>query len=332
MSSKRIVAVVLILALGGWAIWHFVIAPSRRSSTLTASGTVEATDAQLGFKVPGRIVAIAAHEGDRVAAGAEIARLDTSEIDARRAQAAAAVGIARAQLDELVAGTRGEEVAQARAQLAAARDRVADAQRDLERIRTLFDGKAVSREQLDKAQLALNLAKSQDDQAAQQVRLLEAGPRRERIDAARAQLASAEAGLATVEASLADYTLRAPFAGVVSVRDREPGEIVAAGSPILTLLDTADRWVRIYVPEDRLGGVHLGERARIGSDSFPGKRYPGKVSYISDEAEFTPKNVQTNEERVRLVYAVKVRIEADAAEELKPGLPADVELLPSGTR
>jgi HlyD family secretion protein len=331
MSPKRIVPIVLVLAAGGWAAWHFLVTPSRRDRNLTASGTVEATDAQLGFKVPGRILAIGPHEGDRVAAGAEIARLDTSEIDARRSQAEAAVGIARAQLDELEAGTRREELAQARAQLAAARDRVADSQRDLERAQTLFAGKAVSREQLDKAQLGLDLAIAARDQTAEQVRLLVAGPRPEKIAAARAQLASAEAGLATIGASLADYTLHAPFAGVVSVRDREPGEIVAAGAPILTLLDTSDRWVRIYVPENRLGGVHLGDRARITSDSFPDKSYPGTVAYIADEAEFTPKNVQTREERVRLVYAVKVRIEDDAGQELKPGLPADVELLPAGT-
>ncbi len=327
MSPKRIVPVVILLGLGGFALWRFVLAPRSANDALVASGTVEATDAQLGFQTPGRIAALAPREGDRVAAGAELALLDTSELEARRAQALAQVEAARAQLDEFLAGSRREEIAQGRAALSAAENRVADAERDAERARTLLEGRAVAREVLDKATLALELARRQRDQASEQMALLEQGPRPERIAAARAQVAQAEAAVATFDATLANSRILAPFAGVVTLRHREPGEIVGAGAAVVTLMNPDDRWVRIYVPENRLGRVAVGQRAEITSDTFPGKRYDGEVSFISSSAEFTPKNVQTAEERVKLVYAVKVRVAGDPGQELKPGLPADVRLV-----
>jgi HlyD family secretion protein len=332
MSPKRVILVVVLLAVAGvvgWTVWR-----QRRAAEgpLVASGTVEATDAQLGFQAPGRLVEIGPHEGDRVAAGEVLARLDSTETDARRAQAMAMADSARAQLAELQAGSRAEEIGQARAGFAAASERVTDAERDVERARMLYNGRAIAKEALDKATTALDVVRAQRDQAAQQLRLVERGPRRERLDAARAQLAQAEAAVATLDATLANLKLLAPFAGVVTVRHREPGEIVPAGAAVLTLLDPADRWVRIYVPENRLGEVALGEPAAITADTFKGKKYAGEVAYIASEAEFTPKNVQTTEERVRLVYAVKVRITGDPDSELKPGLPADVALERAETR
>jgi HlyD family secretion protein len=178
----------------------------------------------------------------------------------------------------------------------------------------------------DKAVLARDVAKSRRDQAREQLRLMETGYRKEQVAAARAQVAQAEATLAAMDAVLTDMTIEAPFAGVVTIRHREPGESVGAGAPVLTLMNPDDRWVRIYVREDRIGTVPLGAKATIRSDSFPGKTYEGEVTFIASEAEFTPKNVQTSEERVRLVYAVKVRVKGDEAQELKPGMPADVTL------
>ncbi len=327
MSPKRIVPVVLILGLGGYALWRFVLAPPADAAGLVASGTVEATDAQLGFQAAGRIAALTPREGDRVAAGDEIARLDASELEARRGQALAQVEATRAQLNELLAGSRREEIAQGRSALGAAEERVADAERDAERARTLLEGRAVSREALDKATLAVELARRQRDQTADQLALLQQGPRPERIAAARAQLAQAEAAVATLDATLANSRIHAPFAGVVTLRHREPGEIVGAGAAVVTVMNPDDRWVRIYVPENRLGKVAVGQPAEITSDTFPGKRYTGEVAFIASSAEFTPKNVQTTEERVKLVYAVKVRVTGDPQQELKPGLPADVRLV-----
>jgi len=298
----------------------------RANGTLTASGTVEATEAQLGFNTPGRLDSVGVNEGDIVRAGQELAHLDRSETLARRAQAEAQVGAAQARLSELERGFRSEEVAQGRSGRDAAQRRRDDAQRDLERTQQLRDAGAVSQEALDKAQLAFQVADSQFDQAQDQLRLLEAGPRSEQIAAQRAMLAQAEGIRQASDAALANLTIRAPFDGVVTARNREPGEIVPAGSPVVTVRDRNDRWVRIYVPETRLGAVHLGQAALLSSDTFRGRTYPGEVVYIASEAEFTPKTVQTQEERVKLVYAVKVRVTGDPGFDLKPGLPADVRI------
>jgi len=327
MSPKKIVIPVVLLAAAGTAVWYYASRrPEKTDGALVASGTVEATDAQLGFQAPGRIIALTPREGDRVTAGQELARLDRAELEAKRAQSEAQVEAAQAALAELESGSRREEIAQARAALAVAEERRQDAERDLGRTRRLFEGGAVSREALDKAQVGLDVARAQRTQAAEQLRLVEAGPRQERKAAARAQVSQAEAAVQGVEATLSNTVLTAPFDGVVTVRHREPGEVVPAGSPVLTLMDPRSRFVRIYIPENRVGAVRLGTRAAITADTYPGKTYPGEVSFIASEAEFTPKSVQTTEERVRLVYEVKVRVTGDAEFDLKPGLPADVRL------
>lgn len=304
-----------------------VLNRAQNGSALIASGTVEATEARLGFQATGRIERVTVREGDTVRAGAELASLDRAEAEARRDQARAQVRAAEAQLLELTRGYRPEEVQQAKSGMDAAQQRYDDAKRDLDRTTRLRDGGAVSQEALDKAQVAYDMAKSASDQAQDQYRLVASGPRRERIDAARAQVHQAEAAVRALDALLLNMTVRSAFDGVVTVRHREPGETVPAGSPVLTVMNRDDRWVRIYVPETRIGAVRLGLSAVITTDTFRGKSYHGEVSYISSEAEFTPKTVQTSEERVKLVYAVKVRIADDPAFDLKPGMPADVRLV-----
>ena len=326
MNRKRLLPVVLLLVAIGVVLYFTVFRGRGASGDLAASGTVEATEAALGFQVPGRIASVLRREGDRVAAGDTLASLDQTELLARRAQAIAQTNVAMALLHEMETGARSEELAQARAALRSAEDRLADAQRDFERVQRLFQGGAASQEALDKAKLALDVARSQREQAAEQLKLVETGPRPERLAAQRAAVAQAQAAGAQIEAAISNAVIRAPFDGVVTVRDREPGETVGAGAPVLTVMNLADRWVRIYIREDRIGAVKLGEHASISSDTYPDKTYPGTVSFISSEAEFTPRNVQTTEERVKLVYAVKVRITGDSTNELKPGMPADVAL------
>jgi HlyD family secretion protein len=320
----------VIVALALVVVVALVVVPILRRAgergRLTASGTVEATEAQLGFQVPGRIDSIRVWEGDRARAGDTLATLDRAEAVARHQQMAAQLAGARAMLEELERGSRTEEVAQARAARDAARQRLADAQQDFDRTAELIRTKVVSQQSYDKAKTNLDVAKSQSEQAAEQYRLVVVGPRRERIAVGRAQVAQAEAALRGADAQLANMVIRAPFPGVVTVRDREPGEIVPAGSAVVSLMNRDDRWVRIYVSELRVGAVQIGQPASITSDTFKGHSYPGRVIYISSEAEFTPKNVQTQEERVKLVYAVKVRITGDPGYDLKPGMPADVQL------
>jgi len=292
------------------------------------SGTVEATEARLGFVVPGRIESVRFREGDRVKAGEVMAVLDTVEAAARMGEAAARVDAASAALDEVVRGSRPEEIQQARAARDAAEQRQTDAQQDFDRTQELFKSGAVGQQSLDKAKNALDLAKSGLRQADESLHLVEQGPRRERVAAQRAQLGTAQAAREAARAQLANTTLRAPFDGVVTVRHHEPGEIVAAGSAVFSLMNPDDRWVRIYVSESRVGAVRTGQKVGITCDTFKGRRYDGEVVYISSEAEFTPKNVQTQEERVKLVYAVKVRVADDPRFDLKPGMPADVRLEP----
>ena len=322
---RRVLAVV-VLAVAGAILWFGFLRDDEVGDGLTASGTVEATEGQLAFQAAGRIEDIGPREGDRVTAGQALASLDRSEINARRAQLVAQLAAARAGLAELRSGFRQEEIAQGRAGLRAAETQVGDAERDLERARLLHDGGAVSKEALEKSELALSLFRIQADERREALRLLEAGPRPERVEAQAAQVAAAEAGIQVVDAALSFATITAPFDGVVTVRHREPGETAPPGAPVLTLMNPDDRWVRIYVREDRIGRVALGQRATITSDSYPDRTYDGRVTFIASEAEFTPKNVQTPEERVKLVYAVKVQVVGDPGFELKPGMPADVRL------
>jgi HlyD family secretion protein len=293
-------------------------------TALVASGTVEATTADVGFAVAGRIQELLVREGEPVTRGQLLARLDAADLEARaetmRAQAAAA----RAALAE------AEEVAQARAGVRAAVRRLDDAGRDLDRALRLFEGGAISRESLDRAESVHDLAEAAVDQARQHLAILESGARPERIAAQRAGLEAAEAAARQAEVALDHASIRAPFDGRVTIRHREPGETVQPGQPVVTVTDPTDRWVRIFIPETRMGAVALGQDASIESDTFRGRAYAGRVTFIATEAEFTPRSIQTREERVKLVFAARVQIVGDTALELKPGMPADVRLHPSG--
>jgi HlyD family secretion protein len=323
--TRRAAAAVVVVVAGAGALLA-LRSGAGDGEWLSASGTVEATETQLGFQTPGRVSAILVREGERVAAGAELARLEVAELEARREQAAAGLQAAAALLTELERGARPEETAQARAAGDAARQQLLDAEREVGRAARLREAGAISQQALEKARLNQELARSRWAQAQEQLRLVEAGPRAERIAAQRAQVRHAEAAVRAADVALAYGVVRAPFAGLVTVRHREPGAVVPPGSPVLTVMDPDDRWIRIYVSGDRIGAVQVGSPALITADTHPDREYRGVVVHIASEAEFTPKNVQTREERVKLVYAVKVRITGDAGFDLKPGLPADVRI------
>jgi HlyD family secretion protein len=327
MNRKRVIPVVVGLLVIATATYLLAFRKGAAAAEPPVSGTVEATEADLGFQLPGRVAMVGPHEGDRVKAGDTLALLDRTQLLAQQAQARAALAAARAMLAQMEHGSRREELAQAREADRTAAARLADAQRDFDRTQRLFQGGAVPREAFDKAGLALDVARSAKAQASQQLQLVAAGPRVETIDAQRAAVQQAEAAVRQADAALDNAVVRAPFDGVVTVRDREPGETVGAGAPVLTVMNLRDRWVRIYVQEDHIAAVRLGEPASISTDTYAGRTYPGAVSFISSQAEFTPRNVQTTEERVKLVYAVKVRITGDTTTyDLKPGMPADVRL------
>lgn len=322
-SLTRLDAAVLLALAGATAVG---CDRGRDTTGIEASGTVEATEADLGFQLGGRIAAVSVREGDRVDSGAVLARLDLRETEARHQQARALLLAQRARLQEMERGSRPAEVAQAEAAVRAAERQRLEADAVATRSRNLFRGEVLSREQLDQAETALEVATERERQAREQLTLLRQGPRSEQIAAQRAQVAAAEAALAQAEALLGFGEVRAPFSGIVTRRHRQPGEIVAVGIPVVTLMDPADRWVRIYVREDRIGRVSLEQPAVIRTDSYADSTFRGRVRHVASQAEFTPRNVQTAEERLKLVYAVNVAVDDDPGLALKPGMPADVVL------
>jgi HlyD family secretion protein len=293
---------------------------------LVASGTVETTEADLGFSMAGRVESVLVREGDAVAANQDVARLSVAELGARREAALAQVQAAQALLDELKHGARAPERGRVRAAVDAARARMDETAREAERARALFEGGAISREARDQAETAQRVARAQSDQAQQEAALVDDGARIERIRAQTAVVEQAKAAVEQVQASLDLSVLHAPFAGVVTVKHREAGETVSPGLPVVTIMNAADRWIRIYVHEDEIGRVHIGQPATITADTDPDKSYTGRVTFIASQAEFTPRNVQTSAERVKLVYAVKVAITGDPKGDLKSGVPADVRI------
>lgn len=328
--KNRIRPLILVLAAATAVVWYLRGTRDDAASVLRASGTVEATDADLGFQGAGRVLEVRVAEGAMVEEGSELARLDARERDAALDAAQAQLAAAEARLEELSRGARPQELATAEAAMRAAARRADEAARELERAQILHDGGAISQQDLDQAETRVELARAGRDQAEQTLALVREGPRAEQVAVQRALVEQAEANVARVSAALANTVIHAPFPGIVTVRHREPGEAVAPGMPVLTVLDPENRWVRIYVPGDEIGRVRLGMPAEIVSDTYPDRAYPGEVVFIADEAEFTPRNVQTAEDRTRLVYAVRVRITRDPEFVLKPGIPADVTLVDTG--
>jgi HlyD family secretion protein len=304
------------------------------SDRVRASGYVEATDVRVAAEVGGRVVEVGVNEGDRVEAGALVARLDTTDIELTIARAAAERRQADAQLRLLVAGARPEDLRQAEAQVAAAdaerRAAVAEleaATADLGRFERLLQSNAGSVKQRDDAAARKEIAAARVRAADERVRSareglarLRAGPRPQEIDAARARVAAADAQLAALRDDLADARILAPVAGVVTSRLVDPGELVAPRAPVAVITDLAHAWANVYVDEPIVPRLKLGQAAEVITDA--GQRLPGRVSFISPKAEFTPRNVQTAAERSKLVYRIKITVDnRDGV--LKPGMPVD---------
>lgn len=277
-------------------------------------------------------------------------------LDAEVGRAKAGVSAADARYQSLRTGSREEEIAEA----AAGRDRAKaeweNRRKDHERMKELRERNAISASQYDSARSAAESAEAALEAAEERFKLVKTGPRRELIEEGQANLAGSGAALSAArvarrevdklkldlkalnaqaeqataqlrvaEDDLMKSRLHAPFDGFVTVKDVEEAEYVQPGTPVITLARLDRVWVRTYVPETQLGRVYLGQKAEVMSDTYPGKTYPGTVTFISPEAEFTPKNVQTTEERVKLVFRIKVTLD-NPRQELKPGMPVDVVL------
>lgn len=324
MKKKVIIAAILVLV----AVAVFFASRSRKKADpdlLVLSGNVEVTEADLGFKYGGRIAELLGEEGESVRAGDRLAVLDRAEAEGLAAQTRSALSEARVKLEELKAGSRPQELEQARTQVAHARAVLDNATADYGRYEQLYKDGLVSAQQRDAAKSAYLVADAEFRRARETLDLAREGPRQEVIRAAETRVGQAAASVLVAEERLKDTLLSAPLSGVILRKHAEPGEIVSAGMPVYTLGDLARPWIKVYVKEDKLGLVKLGQKAEIRTDSYPGKTYVGAVTYISSEAEFTPKNVQTQEERVKLVFGVKVSV-GNEHDELKPGMPADVTI------
>jgi len=305
-------------------------------ATPHASGYVEATEMRVASKVPGRVLAVEVAEGDRVTAGQTLIQLSSTDSTLALARLKADRDQADAQLRLLRAGSRAEDVTQAEAQAAAAEsDRaavateLAAAKIDADRFEQLVQKRAGSEKQRDDAVVRRVMAESKlkaaDDRVAAaraQVARLTAGARSQELEAARARLAAVDAQIATINNDVAESTITAASAGVVSSRLVEPGELVSPRVPLLVILDLDRAWATAYVEEPRVAAVKIGQAATVITDA--GDRLPGKVTFVSPRAEFTPRNVQTASERAKLVYRVKVSVD-NTAGTLKPGMPVEVD-------
>jgi HlyD family secretion protein len=304
-----------------------------------ASGYVEATEVRVAPEVGGRVMELAVAEGDRVAVGAVIAKLDTADTQLAIQRAKADRDHAAAGLRLLQAGARPEDIRQAAAEVRtaeadvkAAEAELQSATSDLERFEALLRSNSGSQKQRDDAATRKHVAEARVAAAAQRGRAasealsrLKAGARVEEIAAARAKVAAADAQIATLEKDLSDAVLTAPVAGIVTAKLIDAGEIVAPRTPIVVITDLDRAWANVYVDEPVVPRLKLGQKLVLITDA--GHRLDGTITFISPKAEFTPRNVQTAEERSRLVYRIKVT--ADNRDGiLKSGMPVEAELPP----
>ncbi|MCC7156328.1 MAG: efflux RND transporter periplasmic adaptor subunit [Bryobacterales bacterium] len=387
MRRKIIIPILLAAALGA-AAWRYFFHNGADPNRMLLHGNIELTETDLSFKVPGRLVELLVDEGANVTKGGILARLDRTELERSRDREVASKIIAAsalvqlrtgidyqsetiagdmdlkradlrqadARLAELLNGSRPEEIQQAWAGWQEAKAQHDVAQRDWERAQRLYKSEDISTAQHDQFRMKAEATAMTLKRAQETLTLAQAGPRKEQIEAARAQVDRAkaalrlsevnkldlkrrreevpareadivrsEAQLAVYDTQLRDRTLIAPTDGVILTKSAELGEVLAAGAAVVTLGDIDKPWVRAYVAESELGRVKLGMPVEVRTDSFKNKTYKGRVTFIASEAEFTPKTIQTQEERVKLVYRIKIEVE-NPHRELKLNMPVDAEI------
>jgi HlyD family secretion protein len=293
---------------------------------IVASGHVEATEVVVSTKVPGTIESLSVDEGSVVTPGQELARIDTTDtriaLDAARAERAQA----DAELRLRLAGSRVEDVREARAQVVRAQADLEGAQKDLDRMEGLLASGSGTTKARDDARTRRDVAQAALDAASERLQRLLAGFRPEEKDAARARLQAADARIELLEQQLKDALIASPIAGVVTEKLSDKGELASRGTGIVVVTDLPNAWLNAYVSEPDLARLRLGQEAEVVTDD--GQARKGRVSFVASRAEFTPKNVQTRDERVKLVYRIKVALEnADGL--FKPGMPATARLAPA---
>ena len=310
MNRKKVIlVVVVVLAAAGALGWW--LGAKRREKPLLLSGAIEARDVEVGSLMGGRVAKILVEEGATVAAGQPIVQFETDLIDLQIAQQKARAAQAEANLAKALRGPRGEEIASARAQ-------AENAERERLRWKSLLEKGVGSQQQYDSA---ATLAKTSREALLE----LQRGNRPEDIAAARATLEAEQRQGGYLERQRAESVVKAPAAGVIESMELRPGDLVGPNQPVARMLEPSQIWVRVYVPEPELGRVRVGQRAVLKVDTYPNREFSGKVVEIRTQSEYTPRNVQTLDQRMDQVFGVKVAI--DPAPELKPGMAAIVRLV-----
>ena len=324
---KKVIS--LVIAAGAILAAFVYLPPHFRKqpigNVLKVSGNIEAHQADLSFKVQGRIKELPVQEGQWVEAGTALARLDDDDYRQQVANDDASLDLRNAQLMLSQAGSRAYDIK-------AAQQSMLDAEADLElkkldvkRKEELYGKDAISAETRDIAATGLKRAQAAYERTKQLYEEMAEGSRKEQIEIDRQSVKQAFENKQMSRIKLGYTVLRAPTTGVILTRQAELGEVVAPGTPIVTLADLDDVWLRGYISETDLGRIRLGQTVQVTTDTYPGKTYMGRLSFISSVAEFTPKSIQTQRERVTLVYKIKIDL-SNANHELKPGMPADAVL------
>ncbi len=283
---RGLMLLLLLAAVAAAIGWWLLYRPEPLPEGLIqANGRIEGDHYTVASRVPGKVTELLAREGDTVTKGQLLVRLDDAQLRARLEQVRQAVAAAEAALQ-----------AEQRAERQARRDR--------DRLQNLLARETASRQEAERAELAWRIAQ-------------------DKLEAARARLDQAKAAVAEVASLLDDLAIHAPAGGVITTRITAEGEVVAPGSPLLDIVDLDRLYLKVYVPAKEIGKLRLDLPAQIWVDAFPDEPFPATVRYIASRAEFTPKEVQTPDERVKLVYAVKLYLDANPDHRLVPGLPAD---------
>jgi HlyD family secretion protein len=292
---------------------------------ISGTGTVEAVEVTIGNKIPGQVLQVIPREGDLVKVGDVVARIEHEDLDLELQRARAGVRAAEAQLTLLRRGPRKQEIRRGEQMVEQARAALDNARTTYRRAQDLLARKVVPQSNVDNARAQVDVLQARHNAAQEALSVLRAGSRLEQLHMAEANLEQAEMLVRILEKKIQDCTVKSPTTGRVVARFLEPGELAGTGMPIIRVADLSEVWIMIYVSETELGRVRVDGPAEIRVDSFPSKTFPGKVTYISPQEEFTPKNIQTKDERVRMVFGVKVEAK-NPDESLKPGMPADVVL------
>jgi multidrug resistance efflux pump len=322
--QRRIVALVIAaVALGAYAVYRV----RQARAPFEWSGTVEARTIEVGSRVGGRVEAVHVREGDMVAAGQTLVTLEKGDLPAQRLIAEGQLTQAEGALEKVSGGlssARRAQIAEAQARLQGQEAAQAKARLDEERLRKLYGGGAATRVDADNAALALRSADAQVAALrAQLATLLQGTP--QDVKSAKGMLDAARGRLQQMDVMLDELTIRAPRPARVEALDLRPGDILAPNAPAARLLEPAELFVRIYVPETQIGHVHPGQTLPIAVDSFPGRTFAGRVESVASQGEFTPRNLQTADERANQVFAARVRID-EGADVLRAGMAALVQV------